>query len=53
MIYSNMSVTCAARWMTTKLKRPEEKVMTKFEMKHHIKFTLHSLPLLLCPPDQA
>ena len=32
-----MSVTCAARWMTTT--RPEEKSMTKFEIKHHIKFT--------------
>ena len=39
MIYSKMSVTCAARWMTTTLILPEEKFMTKFEIKHHIKFT--------------
>ena len=27
--------------------------MTKFEIKHHIKFTFNSPPLLLCPPHQA
>ena len=50
MIKSKMSVTCAARWMTTT--RPEEKSMTKFELNIILNLPPHSPPLLLCPPAQ-
>ena len=50
MICSNM---CSSLDDNHTLIRPEEKVMTKFEIKHHSKFTFNSPPLLLCPPHQA